>query len=69
MRSLLDTQMRLRLMKLFQYQGTGSDFTTLSVIAGQDLLNLDKRLRLARTMYKLLTATAIERRVTRFLAM
>ena len=69
MRYLLDIQMHLRLMRLFQYQDTGSDFTTLSVIAGQDLLSQGKRLHLARTMYKLLTDTAIERRATRFHAM
>ena len=61
--------MRLRLMRLFQYPGTGSDFITLSVIVGQDLLSLDKRLHLARTTYKLPTDTATGRRVTRFLVM
>jgi hypothetical protein len=69
MRYLLDIRMRLKLMRLFQYQDTGSDFTTLSVIAGQDLLSLGKQLHLARTTYKLPTDTATERRVTRFHAM
>ena len=69
MRYLLDIRMRLRSMRLFQYQGTGSDSTTLSAIAGQVLLSLGKQQRSARTTYKLLTDTAIERRVTRFRAM
>jgi hypothetical protein len=68
MRYLLDIQMHLKWMKLFPYRGTGSDFTTLSVIAGLVLLSLGKRRRSARTTYKLLTDTAIVRRVTRFLA-
>jgi hypothetical protein len=69
MRYLLDIRMRLKLMKLYLYQGTGSDFTTRNVIAGLVLLSLGKRQHLARTMYKLLTDIAIVRRVTRFLAM
>ena len=69
MRFLLGIQMPLRLMKLFPCRGIGSDFTTLSVIAGQDLLSLAKRRRSVRTTYKLLTDTAIVRRATRFLAM
>jgi len=66
MRSLLDIRMRLRLMRLYPCQGTGSDFTTLNVIAGQDHLSLGKQRRSARIMYKLLTATVIVRRVIRF---
>ena len=68
-RYLLDIQMRLKLMKLYLYQGTGSDFTTLNAIAGLVLLSLGKQQRSARTTYKLLTDTAIVRRVTRFRAM
>ena len=69
MRYLLDIRMRLRLMRLFQYQDTGSDSTTLNVIAGLVLLSLGKRRRLVKITYKLLTDTATEKRVTRFLAM
>jgi hypothetical protein len=68
-RYLLDIRMRLKLMKLYLYQGTGSDFTTRNAIAGQVLLSLGKQQRSARTTYKLLTAIATERRVTRFRAM
>nr|DAT61193.1 MAG TPA: hypothetical protein [Caudoviricetes sp.] len=69
MRYLLDTQMRLKLMRLFPYQDTGSDFTTLNAIAGQVLLSQGKQQHSARTTYRLLTDTAIVRRVTRFHAM
>ena len=69
MHYLLDIQMRLRLMRLFPYRGTGSGFITLNAIAGQVLLSLGKQQHSARTTYKLLTATVTERRVTRFRAM
>lgn len=69
MRYLLDIRMRLKLMRLYLYQGTGSDSTTLNAIAGQVLLSLGKQQRSARTTCKLLTDIATEKRVTRFRAM